>query len=465
MIMTIIAIWCISDVLTKENFDKITSIYKLETEYMKNKYPGDWKAVGDTLSKGKFVFNDNFPVIDDLKQLSSYDSIVFLNGVSINSTIKDANGIRSLNVKLPVTVTNQISTTGQAYNGSITINKKSFTGIFFPLNNNSKEVIGVWFLGGPNLTLINSVLSKLLLLFISFIILLVVFVFLMRNISTLTNHHVLSFVNYVKTKMSRNDYVEFSELIVPPMYIEFFELVNFLNLLFGDLSKKHMQASAAIKTITGDIRVIEAQTEKINVRSPEQIALIKNISSLLEEHSKNIGSILDDVFQEETYSNKQMLRGMSGLFKLFKGLSFSTKNLNSINTLISAIQDRFNMLYVNAAIEAAKAGEYGLGFLVVAEEMRSLAEKNSDNSNQIKDIIDKLREDFESFAKAIESISDQNSTMLASFIKKGSNKAEKMSEYATEVINLNKENTASIKITQDVSKKMFSEIKKLNDSL
>lgn len=462
MLIVIISTWCLINSLTKENFDMVSSVYKVESVFLQSKYPTTWNTVVNKSMKNKSVLDGTTSILDDLKESSNYESIIFLNNKSIASSIKESDGNRITNIDLPSKISSKIAADGKSYRGSITINKISYTGIFYPFKDNLNENSAVWFLGTPTLTIVKSAFTNLLPVFIAFLIFIFIITLFLRKISGLLSRHIIDFSSYIKTKMSREGSESFTELKIPPIYIEFFEIVNLMNFVIGNYRAKYIRVSDTLKNITSDMNIVAEEIEKISNRSPDQIVLMKNISSLLEEHSKSINNMFDDVVKEETHAKKRMIRGMSDVFQLFQEISANTKNLNSINTIISNIQDQFNMLSVNAAIESTKAGEYGLGFSVVSEEMRRLAEKNYDYSNQIKNIISSFRENVESFSNNIEKIYDQNSALFESIIKQGASKVEKMSEFGLEFSNINSKNIESARATNDLSKRILNEINELN---
>ncbi len=177
-----------------------------------------------------------------------------------------------------------------------------------------------------------------------------------------------------------------------------------LRQMFGDIQKESDRLTAGVTDINGVLRELAADSKQLsdlaaaNAATIEEITvsishiadsardadeLVTHTGALSGESAATVREVANEV--GKSASEVESLAG------LLDGLNRRSQEISGIIQVIKEIADQTNLLALNAAIEAARAGEQGRGFAVVADEVRKLAERTGQATLQITGMIDGIR--------------------------------------------------------------------------
>lgn len=173
----------------------------------------------------------------------------------------------------------------------------------------------------------------------------------------------------------------------------------------------HIAATARTQQVTAaevasTTAWIGATSREISATTLQLVATMSEVNGVSGETARLAGSGQAAISRMET-TMRQILDASAAINAKLAVLNEKTANINSVVTTITKVADQTNLLSLNAAIEAEKAGEYGLGFSVVATEIRRLADQTAVATYDIEKMVKEMQAAAAAGAAGMEKFSDE----------------------------------------------------------
>lgn len=197
-------------------------------------------------------------------------------------------------------------------------------------------------------------------------------------------------------------------------------MVANLNALVSQVQRSGIQVTSSATEIAATAKQQEATIAEQAATTNEIAATATQISATTKElvtTMDEVGEVADRTSQSASEGHgelermestmQQIVEAAGSIASKFEVLNEKAMNINSVVTTITKIADQTNLLSLNAAIEAEKAGEYGLGFAVVATEIRRLADQTAVATLDIEQMVKEMQSAVSSGVLSMEKFSDQ----------------------------------------------------------
>ncbi|MEW6994990.1 methyl-accepting chemotaxis protein [Colwelliaceae bacterium MEBiC 14330] len=200
------------------------------------------------------------------------------------------------------------------------------------------------------------------------------------------------------------------------------------------------QMSAVVSEISSNAAEAASATQSANVESDKGKEVVEKAVTSIKALHENIGTSSEMVHQLQDDTNK----------------------VNVVLEVIRAIAEQTNLLALNAAIEAARAGEQGRGFAVVADEVRSLASRTQDSTQEINQILGQLQSAAENAVAGMQASIDEVETSVTNTIAAGDSLLS-IKDTVDTITRMNEQIATATEEQQQTSVSMVDNVAQINE--
>ncbi|MBL1272351.1 MAG: methyl-accepting chemotaxis protein [Oceanospirillales bacterium] len=249
----------------------------------------------------------------------------------------------------------------------------------------------------------------------------------------------------VNVQSERGD--EFGQLLAAfgTMITNLRELIREIETGASSIASSSEELSTVTNQTSQGVAEQQAQTDQVATAMNEMVATVNDVAKSAEaafesanhasEKSGSGEKAVRETLELVADLNKQSTNVMAQL----NGLQTETNNIATVLDVIKSVADQTNLLALNAAIEAARAGEHGRGFSVVADEVRSLAQRTQSSAAEIETLISNLVTSAETSVSSMEAgnkLSEQTlerAQMAGTVIQEMAQAVEEIRQYNSQI--------------------------------
>lgn len=456
----------VSSIIVENYQTNIEKSAKLSLAFFNESFKGDWTITDGVLYKGNVRIDDSTEFVDTIQKESGYLATIFRNDTRVSTNVLLDNGERAVGTKASKEVISTVLNEGKDFHGeTLVAGKKVFT-YYTPLKNAEGQIIGMWFIGVEKTVVDQQIFNTVRTIGIIIVCSLLIGASLAYFIGN-SFKKIIGKINVQLNKFAQGDFSHKLDEKSTRLKSELGEISRSANSvqqavqgIIQSVMEKSQNIHAAmnsavdrISDLNANIEDVSATTEQLSAGMQQTAATMQEMSATSTEIEAAVESIAKKSQETSFAANDISSRAVSlknaardskdYAYDIYKKANTEltnaieqSKSIEQIKVLSDAIMQitsQTNLLALNAAIEASRAGEAGLGFSVVADEIRKLAE---DSKKAVAEIQGVTRKVFLAVENLVSSSQNILSFIENTVIKDYSSQVEAGEQYSSDAAHI-----------------------------